>query len=43
MAESARKKLVNSEATVAQNTDMLGEKPMSMNTTIEMSEKKWNQ
>ena len=43
MAESERKKLVTSDATVAQNTDMLGEKPMSMNTTMEMSEKKWNQ
>ena len=28
---------------VAQNTASTGEKPISMNTTIEMSERKWNQ
>jgi hypothetical protein len=40
MAESERKKLVAKEATVAQKTDMMGEKPIIMKTTIEMSEKK---
>ena len=29
--------------TVAQNTDSIGEKPSSMKTTIETSDRKWNQ
>ena len=41
MAVSRRNMLVNAETTVAQNTDMMGEKPIIMKTTIEMSEKKW--
>ena len=40
MAESARKKLVANEATVAQNTDITGENPSIMKTTMEISEKK---
>ena len=35
--------LVASATTVAQNTDSTGEKPHSMKTTIETSERKWNQ
>ena len=40
---SRRRKLVTNETTVAQNTDSTGEKPQSMKTTIEISERKWNQ
>jgi len=40
MAESARKKLVMKDATVAQKTDMTGENPIIMKTTMEIKEKK---
>ena len=40
---SAAKTLVAKAVTVAQNTLTVGEKPMSMKITIEMSEKKWYQ
>ena len=43
MAVSRRNMLVKAETTVAQNTDMMGEKPIIIKTTIEMREKKWNQ
>src|SRR5689334_1893817 len=42
-AESRRRKLVSADTTVAQNTDSTGEKPHSMKTTMEMSDRKWNQ
>src|SRR5712692_2598211 len=42
-AQSRCKKLVAKENTVAQNTDSTGEYPMSMNTTIDTSDRKWNQ
>src|SRR5256885_14420688 len=42
-AVSGRRKLVSADTTVAQNTDSTGEYPHSMNTTIEMRERKWNQ
>src|SRR5690349_10761419 len=42
-AVSRRRKLVASDTTVAQNTDITGEKPMSMKTTMETSDRKWNQ
>src|SRR5213075_424492 len=42
-AVSRRRKLVMAETTVAQNTDSTGEKPHSMKTTIEISDRKWNQ
>ena len=35
--------LLAADTTVAQNTDMMGENPYIMKTTIEISEKKWNQ
>ena len=40
MAVSSRNMLENADTTVAQNTDMTGEKPNIMKTTIEISEKK---
>ena len=40
---SRRRKLVTNDTTVAQNTDSTGEKPNSMKTTIETSDRKWNQ
>jgi ATP-dependent RNA helicase DeaD len=40
---SERKKLVNSDTMVAQNTDNTGEKPIIMNTTMDTKDKKWNQ
>src|SRR4051812_39643990 len=40
---SRRRKLVAAETTVAQNTDSTGEKPHSMKTTIDTSDRKWNQ
>src|SRR5258706_16190537 len=43
IADSRRKKLTTNPVTVAQNTLTVGEKPMSMKITIEMSEKKWHQ
>ena len=43
MAVSRRNMLVKAETTVAQNTDMMGENPIIIKTTIEMREKKWNQ
>src|SRR5690349_19663732 len=42
-ADSRRRKLVSAETTVAQNTESTGEKPHSMKTTMEMSDRKWNQ
>src|SRR5438067_7276053 len=42
-AVSRRRKLVTAETTVAQNTDSTGENPHRMKTTIETSERKWNQ
>ena len=43
IAVSSRNILERADTTVAQNTDITGEKPYIMNTTIEMREKKWNQ
>src|SRR4051812_38749241 len=43
MAVSRRKKLTRNAVTVAQNTLTDGEKPMIMKTTIETSDRKWNQ
>src|SRR5574337_837890 len=40
---SPRRKLVANDTTVAQNTDSTGEKPQSMKTTIDTSDRKWNQ
>src|SRR3954465_2189702 len=40
---SRRKRLVRAETTVAQNTESTGEKPHSMKTTMETSDRKWNQ
>src|SRR5215212_1230030 len=40
---SRRRKLVRAETTVAQNTERTGEKPHSMKTTMDMSDRKWNQ
>ena len=40
IAVSSRNMLVKAETTVAANTDNTGEKPISMKTTMEMSEKK---
>ena len=40
---SRRRKLVTNDTIVAQNTDSTGEKPHSMKTTIETSDRKWNQ
>src|SRR3954468_6599140 len=42
-AVSGRSKLVIADTTVAQNTDSTGEKPHSMKTTMETSDRKWNQ
>src|SRR5437667_1843673 len=42
-AVSALRKLVTAETSVAQNTAITGEKPHSMNTTIDTSDRKWNQ
>ena len=43
MAVSSRNILEKADTTVAQNTDITGEKPNIMNTTMEIREKKWNQ
>ena len=43
MAVSSRNMLERADTTVAQNTDITGENPNIMNTTMEISEKKWNQ
>ena len=40
MAVSSRNILENADTTVAQKTDITGEKPIIMKTTIEMREKK---
>src|SRR5205814_821449 len=42
-AVSGLRKLVTAETSVAQNTAITGEKPHSMNTTIDTSDRKWNQ
>src|SRR5437016_10058207 len=42
-AVSGLRKLVSAETSVAQNTAITGEKPHSMNTTIDTSDRKWNQ
>jgi hypothetical protein len=42
-AVSLRRKLVSSATTVAQNTESTGEKPHIMKTTIDTSDRKWNQ
>ncbi len=39
-AQSARRKLVSTASTVAQNTDSTGEKPSSMNAMIDTSDTK---
>ena len=36
-------KLTTKAVTVAQNTESVGEKPISMKTTIEASDRKWYQ
>src|SRR5258706_8826621 len=43
IADSRRKKLTTNAVTVAQKTLTVGEKPITMKTTIEMSDRKWNQ
>ena len=40
---SKRRKLVAAATAVAQNTDSTGEKPHIMKTTMEISDRKWNQ
>ena len=40
IAVSSRNMLENAETTVAQNTDITGEKPNIIKTTIEIKEKK---
>jgi hypothetical protein len=40
-AHSRRRKLSANAATVAQNTDSIGEKPITMNTTTAISDRKW--
>src|SRR3979490_2914869 len=42
-AVSGLRKLVTAETSVAQNTAITGEKPHTMNTTIDTSDRKWNQ
>src|SRR5438477_11638818 len=42
-AVSGLRKLVTAETSVAKNTAITGEKPHSMNTTIDTSDRKWNQ
>ena len=43
IAVSRRRNDTANVTTVAQNTDRIGEKPSTMNTTIETSETKWYQ
>src|SRR5258706_7056548 len=43
IADSRRKKLTTNAVTVAQKTLTVGEKPITMKTTIEMSDRQWNQ
>src|ERR1039457_3820605 len=40
-AQSRLRKLMSSDTIVAQNTDRTGENPISMNTTMATSERKW--
>src|SRR5881394_703417 len=43
IADSRRKKLTTKAVTVAQKTLTVGEKPITMKTTMETSDRKWNQ